>query len=45
MIVSISKPIVRVVLRGHTFNVDPLSISTIKTLAPIHSIVIYKGLV
>ena len=40
MIVSISRPI-----RGHTFNADPLLISTTKTLAPMHSMVICKGLV
>ena len=45
MIVSISRPIVRVVLRGHTFNADPFSISTIRTLVPMHSMVICKGLV
>ena len=45
MIVSISRPIVRVVLRGHTFNADPLSIRTTRTLAPMHSMVICKGLV
>ena len=43
MIVSITK--VRAVLKGHTFNVDPLSISTIGTLAPMHLMVICKGLV
>ena len=40
-----SRPIVRVVLKGHTVNVDPLSISTIGTLAPMHPMVICKGLV
>ena len=45
MIVSISRPIVRVVPRGHTFNVDPLSICTIGTLVSMHSMVICKGLV
>ena len=45
MIVSISRPIMRAVLRGHTFNADPLLISTTKTLAPMHSMVICKGLV
>ena len=45
MIVSISRPIVRAFLMGHTFNVDPFSISTIETLVPMHSMVICKGLV
>ena len=45
MIVSISRPIVRTVLKGQTFKVDPISISTIGTLAPMHSMVICKGLV
>ena len=45
MIVSTSRQILRAVLKGHTFNVDPLSISTIRTLAPMHSMVICKGLV
>lgn len=45
VIVSMSKPTLRVVLNGHTFGMDPLSTSTIETLAPIHSIVIYKDLV
>ena len=40
MIVSKSKPTLRVILNGHTFNADPLSISTIGTLAPMHSMVI-----
>ena len=44
-IFSTSRPILRVVLKGHTFNADPLSISTIGTLAPIHLMVICKGLV
>ena len=45
MIVSISRPIVRAILMGHTFNADPFSISTIRTLVPMHSMVICKGLV
>ena len=45
MIVSMSRPIIRAVLKGQIFNVDPLSIRTIGTLAPMHSMVIYKGLV
>jgi len=45
MIVSKSKSTLRVVLNGHTFNAEPLSISTIGNLAPMHSIVICKGLV
>ena len=40
--VSISRPIVRAVLKGQTFKVDPLSI---RTLAVMHSMVICKGLV
>ena len=36
---------VRAVLKGHTFSVDPLSIKTMGTLAPMHSMVIYKALV
>ena len=44
-IVSMSKLTIRVVLKGHTFNIDPLSISTIGTLALIHLIMIFKGLV
>ena len=45
MIVSTSRPMVRAVLKGHTFNANPLLISTIGTLAPIHSLVICNGLV
>ena len=45
MVVSISSPMVRVVLKGHTFNADPLSISTIVILALMHSMVICKSLV
>ena len=45
MIVSKSKPTLRAVLNGHTFNAEPLSISTIKNLAPMHLIMICKGLV
>ena len=45
MIVSISRPIVRVVLKGQTFKADLLFISTTGTLAPMHSMVICKGLV
>ena len=45
MIVSIFRPIVRRVLKGQTFKVDPLSISTTGTLALMHSMVICKGLV
>ena len=45
MIVSISRPIIKAVLKGHTFNANPLSISTIGTLAPMHSMVICKGIV
>ena len=39
------KPMVRAVVKGQTFNVDPLSISTMGTLAPMHSMVICKCLV
>ena len=45
MIVSTSNPMVRVVLKGHTFNANPLSINTIGTLVPMHSMMICKGLV
>ena len=45
MIVSTSKPIMRVVPKGHTFNADPLPISTIGTLASMHLMVICKGLI
>ena len=45
MIVCKSKPTLRAVLNGHSFNADPFSIRTIGTLAPMHLIVIYKGLV
>ena len=45
MIVSISRPIMRAVLRGHKFNADPLLISTTRTLVPMHSMVICRGLV
>ena len=45
MIVSMSRPTMRVALKGQTFKADSLSISTIGTLAPMHSMVIYKGLV
>ena len=45
MIVSMSRPIMRAVLRGYTFYADPLSISTTRTLAPMHLMVICKGLV
>ena len=45
MIISMSKPTLRAVLNGHTFNVDPLSTSIIETLAPMHLIIIYKDLV
>ena len=45
IIVSRDKPTLRAVLNGCTFNADPLSINTIGTLAPMHSMVIYKGLV
>ena len=43
MIISISRSIVRVVLKGQTFKANPLSI--IRTLAPMYSMVICKGLV
>ena len=43
MIVSISRPIVRAVLKGQTFKADPLLISSTKTLAPMHSMVILQG--
>ena len=42
IIVSISRPTVKAVLKGQTFKVDPLSI---RTLAVMHSMVICKGLV
>jgi len=45
MMVSTSRPMVRAVLKGHTFNVDPLSINTIGTLAPMQPMVICRGLV
>ena len=45
MIVSTSSLMVKAVLNGHTFNANSLSISTIGTLAPMHLIVICKGLV
>ena len=45
VMVSMSRPIVRVVLKGQTFKVNPFSIRTIGTLAPIHSMVTCKGLV
>ena len=45
MMVSMSRPIVRAVLKGQTFKADPLSIRTIGTLEPMHSMVICKGLV
>ena len=45
MIVSTSRPMVKAVLKGHTFNANPLSISTIRTLEPMHSMVICNGLV
>ena len=45
MIVSISRSTVRAALIGQTIKADPLSISTTRTLAPMHSMVICKGLV
>ena len=45
MMVSMFRSTVRVVLKGKTFKVDPLSIRTIGTLASMHSMVICKGLV
>ena len=45
IIVSRDKPTLKAILNGCTFNADPLSISTIGTLAPMHSMVICKGLV
>ena len=45
VMVSMSRPTVRMVLKGQTFKVDPLSIRTIRTFAPMHLMVIYKGLV
>ena len=45
MIVSMSRPPMKAVLKGQTFKVDLLSIRTIGTLAPMHSMVICKGLV
>ena len=45
VIVFMSKPTIRVVLKGHTFNTVLLLISTIGTLALIHLIMICKGLV
>ena len=45
MIVSISRPTVKAVLKGQTFKANPLSIRAIGTLASMHSMVIYKGLV
>ena len=44
IMVSMSRPILRAILNEHTFNVDPLSISTIETLAPMHLIVIARTL-
>ena len=45
MMVSMSRPTMKAVLKGQIFKVDPLSIRTIGTLAPMHSMVICKGLV
>ena len=45
MIVSTSRPMVRAVLKWYTFKADLLSINTTGTLAPMHLMVIYKGLV
>ena len=45
IMVSMSRPIVRAVLKGHTFNVDPLSINIIGTLVTMHPMVICRGLV
>ena len=45
MIVFISSPMVRVVLKRHIFNANTLSMSTIGTLALMHSLVICKVLV
>ena len=45
MMVSTSRPMIKAVLKGYTFNADPLSINTMGTLALMHLMVIYKGLV
>ena len=45
MILSNSKTTLREILNGHTFNANPLSISTIGTLAPMQLMVNCKGLV
>ena len=45
MMVSMSRPTVKAVLKTQTFKVNPLSIRTIGTLAPMNSMVICKGLV
>ena len=45
IMVCTPRPMVRVVIKGHTFNVDTLSINTIGTLAPMHLMVICRGLV
>ena len=45
VMVSMSRPTVRMVLKGQTFKADPFSIRTIRIFAPMHLMVIYKGLV
>ena len=45
VMVFMFKPMARVVVKGQTFIADSLSISTMGTLAPMHSIVICKGLI
>ena len=44
-IISISRPIVRAVLKGKTFKANPLPITTNGTLVPMRLMVICKGLV
>ena len=40
VMVSMSRPTMRVVLRGQTFKANPLLIRTIGNLAPMHSMMI-----
>ena len=44
VMVSMSRPTMRVVLRGQTFKANPLLIRTIGNLAPMHSMMISQGL-
>ena len=45
VMVFMIKPMAKAVVKGQTFNADPLLISTMGTLAPVHSMVICKVLV